>query len=107
MIRQISQAVTLSVVLMALGCGSGTVTPDANPVQATPAKNNIKLALQDIAKSGATGSAMNDITTNADLLAKTDAALAETLKKDAEELQGLTGSAKIKAKAEEMLKKVE
>ena len=94
----------LAVTVVMFGCGPKAETVEE--VKLSP-RETIKQALEGIAESGQGGSEIGAIMAKLDLLAEEDAALAESLKADANALMGSMDSAQIKAKAKEMLEKLE
>jgi len=96
--------VCLLSVLMFPGCGG--VTPDDKPVVPVASVANIKAAMNDVAKSGTQGSALSSLDSDMERLKTDDAATYEAIKADIDEIKTLTGTAKVKAKAEEILKKL-
>jgi len=97
--------IALAGVLAFSGCNA-TVTPEVKPVEQVASKANIKAAMQDVAKSGAQGSALSTLDSDMERLKTDDAATYEAIKADVEALKAEKDSAKIKAKATEILKKV-
>lgn len=96
--------VCLLSVLMFQGCGG--VAPDDKPVEPVASMANIKVAMQDVAKSGTQGSALSSLDSDMERLKTDNAAVYEAIKGDVDEIKKMTGSAKVKAKAEEILKKL-
>ncbi len=96
--------VVLSVVLVLIGCGG----PKSESVDApkVSARDAIQKALEGIAASGQGGSEIGAMMGEIDKLAAEDAALAKDLKAGAQQLMSMSDSAKVKAKANEMLKKL-
>lgn len=92
---------------LAAGCGgsTGPAPQKVQPVQVEPTEA-IRSALQSIAQSGQVGSEGLTIQENIEKLRSTDAAKADVLAKDYQELQATTDPAKVKAKAAEMLGKL-
>lgn len=94
----------LAVTVVMSGCGPQAET--VQEVKVSP-RDAVKKALEGIAESGQGGSEIGAMMSDLDKLAAEDAALAESLKADANALMGTMDSAQIKAKAKEMLKKLE
>lgn len=95
----------LAATVVMFGCG-----PQAESVQEVKVspRDAVKQALEGIAESGQGGSEIGAMMGELDKLAAEDAALAETLKADAEAMMmGGMSSDQIKAKAKEMLGKLE
>ena len=85
------------------GCGSG---PDNNAVILTdydPAKS-IKDGLENVKTSGRLGSNFGSVMISVNDLKKKDAAKGEAVEKQLNELTSLKDPAKVKAKAEEIIK---
>ena len=87
---------------LCLGCSSDdteSVTPAPPP--------GLKKILEDVASSGQPiGSQGMEIQNHIDQMRQTDAAKADELSKDLQQLSSLSNPPKIKAKASEMLKKL-
>jgi hypothetical protein len=96
--------VILMAVVALVGCDTGKkVTPPS-----TSAKDSVKKALEGLVKSGRGGSEIGAIQQELKKLQETDKALADELAKDASGLMSTKNSSDdIKAKAQEMLKKLE
>lgn len=86
------------------GCGGPTVKVEdkSGTAPAPTGKEQIKKRLTEIAGSGIGGSAVSGIRDALNELKKTDAALAEGLLTDLDELEKLEDSDQIKAKAGQM-----
>jgi hypothetical protein len=89
----------------AVGCGAVT---DDDPVDVTPPSTTEKLkaSLNDVAQTGQMGSGMMTIEQEIEKLRATDAAKADALKADYEQLKTMNNPAQAKAKAQEMLGKL-
>ena len=87
--------------------GCGAVTNDA-PKTVTPPSSTeqMKAVLNDLAQSGQMSSGVMTLETEIDKLKATDAAKADALKKDYDALKAMNDPNQIKAKAQEMLKKL-
>lgn len=92
-------------ILAFAGCSS-TVTPEVKEVQQVASKANIKAAMQDVAKTGSQGSALSTLDSDMDRLKTDDATTYEAIRADVEIIKTEKDQAKIKAKANEILKKV-
>ncbi len=94
----------LLLVALVIGCegGGGSVPVDAPQ---SSIADLIKNDLQMVVDNGEMGSEMMSIQNNLETLKSTDAAKADELLKDLEELEGLSGDA-VKTKAEEMIGKL-
>lgn len=90
----------LSVVAI-LGCGGGS----SIPVDDQEAPDQVKQALQTVVDTGEIDSGLVVVQEQLEVMKATDAAKAEELLKDLEELMGLSGDA-AKTKAGEMLGKL-
>ena len=91
--------VALFVVASVIGCGQGGTSPSKK--DSAPAAN-AKATLEDVAKTGRLGSGMMAVDGYIDSLRKSDAAKADALAKDLNELRGLVATPdamKAKAKA--------
>lgn len=98
------QFVCVVVLLSALaGCGTGDSPKSVTPPAAT---ENIKAALNDVAQTGQIGSGGMTIEQEIEKLHATDAAKADALKKDYDELKTIRDPGKAKAKAQEMMGKL-
>jgi hypothetical protein len=82
-----------------VGCGP---TIESVPVQTSSAADEIKKGLEEIAKTGEVGSSVEDIRMNSGKLS--DQSKVTALRAGLDELAGLKDPAKIKAKAEELIK---
>lgn len=91
----------LTLVLLA-GCGPKV---ESEPVQATPPPA-AKALLTDVANSGELGSGAANIRQSLEELKKTDAAKADPLLQELDELEKMSDPAKIKAKAKAMADKL-
>jgi hypothetical protein len=98
------RVITLLGIVAVLGCGSKG--QKVTPPTVSP-KDAVKKALEDIAQSGQGGSAVGAIMSDLEKLKATEQAVAEELIKDANVLMSTNGEDQIKAKAQEMLKKLE
>ncbi len=101
-----AKLLALALVIVSLvGCG-GAVS-DA-PVNVTPpaSTDQIKAVLNDVVQSGQLGSGGMTIEQQIETIRATDAAKADVLKKDYEELKTLADPARAKAKAQEMISKL-
>jgi len=100
-VRSLFVVVLLGVLV---GCGGG----DAAPKAVTPPSSTeqIKMTLNDVAQSGQLGSGGMVLEQEIENLRATDAAKADALKKDYEELKNMSDPGQAKSKAEEMLKKL-
>ncbi len=87
-----------------VGCGGPKVTEVE--VQQSTAVDDIKKGLEGIAESGVIDSSVEDVRNSIGRFGQEDKAKGDELMKDVDELSGLTDSAKIKAKAKEMLGKL-
>ena len=91
-------------VVIVLGCSPGSVSveqPDDSPAEA------VKRELETAAESGVLGSEMISIQENLEKMRGTDPAKADELLADLEQLQSMTDPAAVKAKASEMIGKLE
>ena len=93
---------TLLFVVCLVGCGPSETTKKVTPPDA---QTNIKSALQNVVDTGQIDSGLMLVEEGLVEMKATDAAKAEELQKDLEELQGLSGDA-AKTKAKEMLGKL-
>ncbi len=85
-----------------IGCNSADTS---TPVQQSAPTDQVKSALQNVADTGVIDSGIVTVREQLDTLKATDAAKAETLLKDLDELEKLSGDA-AKKKAEEMIGKL-
>ncbi len=92
----------LLVAVCLVGCGPAETTQKVGPPDA---QAEIKMALQSVADSGEIDSGLMMVGEQLESLKATDAAKAEELQKDLDELQGLSGDA-AKKKAAEMIGKL-
>jgi hypothetical protein len=100
-----SRCTLLAVVFAALvGCGSVGDTPTA--VTPPASTDSIKAALNDVVQTGQLGSGGMTLEQEIENLRASDAAKADALKSDYEQLKGMTDPARAKAKAQEMLGKL-
>lgn len=89
-----------------VGCNSGAdndeviVNKDYNPI------TDLKTGLEGIEKSGRIGSGFGSLKGAIIALRKTDAAKADALEKDLNDLAALSDPAKVKAKAKEIIGKL-
>ncbi len=91
-------------VLAIVGCGSGE---NATPVEPPTADSQIKSSLEYVAESGQVDSGIMLVREQLEELKETDAAKADALLKDLDELETMAGNPDgAKAKASEMLKKL-
>lgn len=93
-----------SLIAGVVGCGSVSDSPTA--VTAPPSTESIKAALTDVAQTGQLGSGGMTLEQEIENLRASDAAKADALKKDYDQLKGMTNPAQAKAKAQEMLGKL-
>ena len=96
----------LCVALVALtfsGCGPGST--EVQPIAVSP-KDMLKANLQSPAETGTLGSEMVVIEENIEKLAAEDAAKADVLRADLEELKKANNPSKVKSKAKEMIGKL-
>jgi hypothetical protein len=100
--KQILIALLLSSIV---GCGAVT---DDQPKTVTPPSSTeaIKAVLNDLAQTGQMSSGVMTLETEIEKLRPTDAAKADKLKQDYEQLKTLNNPAQIQAKAKEMLTKL-
>ncbi len=84
-----------------LGCGPSV---ESVPVQTSSAMEDVKKGLQSIADTGEIGSSIEDIRMNAGRLSGDDAGKTAGIQAGLDELSGMSDPAKIKVKAQELLK---
>lgn len=82
-----------------LGCGGHVATES---VEVTPGPSPVKLILEDVAKTGTFGSGMMEVQTELEAMKTTDAAKADKLLKQLEDLQKTTDPNQIKTKAKNL-----
>lgn len=99
------QALLSIVMVSAVLCGCDPGSTEVQPI-AVSVKDVLKANLQSPADTGALGSELTVIEENIGKLATEDAAKADALKKDLEELKKANNAAKIKSKAKEMIGKL-
>lgn len=91
--------------VFAIGCGpSSTEVPEQDPGLTT--SDLIKQDLQMVVDNGQLGSEMMSIKNNLEKLKSDDAAKAEELLTDLEELESLGSGPRVKSKAKEMIDKL-
>jgi len=97
--------VLLAVVAVVVGCGPSaeSVTP---PPERSPAET-VKAVLEQAAETGQGGSALGEMMDALEKMKATDAEKAGALEEDANALMSMSDPAEIKAKAKEMLGKLE
>lgn len=101
--RRISRGVAVCVILMAfIGCQESVEVTPVTPPPPTPAKS----ILSEVAQSGELGSAASSIRDALTQLKETDAAKADELLKDLDELETMSTPDKIKAQAKKMADKL-
>ena len=103
--RALALALLMSSVGFATGCGSSQSTaPSLSPEQlnAANSREELKKRLQDIASSGAAGSALAGMKGGIEALQATDEKLATTLLADSEKLEKANGPAQVKSLAKKM-----
>lgn len=102
--RALALALLMSSVGFATGCGSSQSTaPSLSPEQLNAANSREELKrLQDIASSGAAGSALAGMKGGIEALKATDEKLATTLLADYEKLEKANGPAQVKSLAKKM-----
>jgi hypothetical protein len=86
---------------LVLGCGSGEHVQSVEPP-----KNQSKTILESVAQSGILDSGMMSVREELEKMKATDAAKAEGLLKDLDQLEKMNDAARIKAKAKEMAAKL-
>jgi len=91
--------------LAILGCDSATTSTPSTPVEEPGATSQITSGLQGVAETGEIDSGVMMVREQLEELKQTDAAKAEELLKDLDELESLSGEA-AKTKAKEMLEKL-
>ena len=94
------------VVVATVGCG-GPKSEEVTPLAEKTPKDEIQTILQGIATTGEAGSAAGALMPEITKLEATDAALAGSLKPDAEALMGISDPAAAKTKAQAMLQKLQ
>jgi len=94
---------TLLGVVAILGCGGGETTI---PVEEPAADTQVKSALESTAETGEIDSGIMLVRDQLERMKTTDAAKAEGLLKDLDELQSMTSPGQVKTKAKEMLSKL-
>ncbi|MCY7327353.1 MAG: hypothetical protein LH618_02255 [Saprospiraceae bacterium] len=95
-----------SLSLAVSGCGSGPVD-EKIAVPASAIEASLRKTLEGFEKSGELGSGISGLETDINGIKLSDPAKAETLTKLFNELQGLKKPADIKAKAKEMISKLQ
>lgn len=95
--------VLLSIVAL-FGCQSESVSVEQP--EALPAAENAKVLLEGVAETGQLGSGAMSLRESLEELKQADAAKADPLLADLDELESLTDPAAIKAKAREMADKL-
>ncbi len=100
--RQFLSVSLLTITVSMLGCGGGLKTEVVTPPPPPAAKS----LLEAVASSGELGSGAASIREALEKLKTTDAAKAETLLKDLDELEKTNAPAKIKEKAKAMAEKL-
>jgi hypothetical protein len=93
-------------VLALVGCGGGDKPIDVTPPTATPAAQNAKLTLEEIATTGQMGSGMMLLRENIEEIKRTDEAKGAPLLSELDALEKETDAAAIKAKAKAMADKL-
>jgi len=83
-----------------VGCSGGRGGVSVEPSAAAPSQ--AKTLLEKMAESGEVGSAVMVVREGLEKLRETDAAKADALLSDLDELESMSGAAAIKAKAKEM-----
>ncbi len=103
-----TKAKLLTVVLLAgvVGCGGSVRTESVTPPSITP-KEAIKSALEQVAQSGQVGSEIGAVMQHIEALKATDATTAGALESDARALMSMAPGEPAKAKAKQMLSKLE
>jgi hypothetical protein len=98
----------LAAVLLAgvVGCGGSVRTESVTPPSVTP-KEAIKSTLDQVAQSGQVGSEIGAMMQQIEALKSTDAATAAALEADARSLMSMGPGEPAKAKAKQMLSKLE
>jgi len=98
----------LAAVLLAgvVGCGGSVRVESVTPPSITP-KQAIKSALEPVAQSGQVGSEIGAVMQQIEALKATDAATAAALEADARSLMSMGPGEAAKAKAKQMLSKLE
>ena len=98
----------LAVFLLAgvLGCGGSIREESVTPPSITP-KEAIKSALEPVAQTGQVGSEIGAVMQQVEALKATDAATAEALEQDVRSLMSMGPGEEAKAKAKEILSKLE
>lgn len=87
--------------LVMLGCGNGETVQSV-----TPPTNQAKQVLESVAQTGILDSGMVIVQEELEAMKATDAAKAEALLKDLDQLQKMSDAPRIKAKAKEMAGKL-
>lgn len=87
--------------LVMLGCGSGETVQSV-----TPPTNQAKPVLESVSQTGVVDSGLVVVREELEKMKATDAAKAEGLLKDLDQLERMTDVARIKAKAKEMAAKL-
>ena len=98
----------MTIVMLSLavsGCGGGPEDTRIS-VTASAITANAKKTLEEFEKTGKIGSGITGLNSDINGIASQDSTKGETLKKLYRELQGLTKSDEIKAKAKEMIGKL-
>ncbi|QDT35586.1 hypothetical protein [Thalassoglobus polymorphus] len=86
------------------GCGGKKVTEV--PVNQSSAVEEVRKGLEGVMETGAIDSSIEDVRNNIGRLRQEDEAKGAELMKDIDELSAMKDSAKIKARAKEMLEKL-
>ena len=92
----------LLVVATVLGCSG----EDTTSVEVAAPNTQIQSALESAAETGQIDSGIMLVREQLELMQETDAAKADALLKDLDELESMTSTGKVKAKAKEMLSKL-
>ncbi len=104
MIKKFQSLLSIALVCLVFsGCDPGST--EVQPIAVSP-KDMLKANLQSPADTGMLGSEMVVIEENIEKLAVEDAAKADALRKDLEELKKANNATKIKSKAKEMIGKL-
>ncbi len=88
--------------LAVIGCGGGETSTSVEP----PGQEQIKPALETVAETGVIDSGLMTVREEAEAMKETDAAKADELLKDLDELESLSDPAEVKAKAQQMIDKL-
>lgn len=93
-------------VLAIVGCGGEQKPIDVTPPPQTPAAQNAKISLEEIAATGQMGSGMMLLRENIEEIKRTDEAKGGPLLSDLDALEKTTDAAAVKAKAKAMADKL-